>query len=214
MSQNDKPISATLDTAEPTVGPAEVPIWLLVFLGCLFYWGINFLDGHAGGFNNQVFEPFDSVTEVASLQPYDPVRQQLAMGKDVFDKTCATCHQPNGMGKAGQFPPLAGSDWINAPMPTRIGRIVLNGLSGSVTVKLESGGPPVSLNAAMAPLGDNYDDEHLAAALTYVRQQWGNHGSPVTAEQMKAIRAASAGKHGSWNPDDLMKMPLTDPLAK
>ena len=24
---------------------------------------------------------------------------------------CFTCHQPNGLGLAGQFPPLAGSDW-------------------------------------------------------------------------------------------------------
>jgi len=48
---------------------------------------------------------------------------QIASGKEIYMKAapggglCFTCHQPTGLGLPGQFPPLAGSDWVN---PTRI----------------------------------------------------------------------------------------------
>jgi mono/diheme cytochrome c family protein len=213
MSQNDKRAIASIEETEPTVGPAIVPIFFILLLGCMVFWGLNYLDGHAGGFNPQVFEPYDSLAEVASKQPYDPAGHELAVGKAIFDKTCALCHQPNGLGKADQFPPLAGSDWILAPSPARIGRIVMKGLTGSVRVTTPRG--PVSLNLTMPPPGDFVgNDEDVAAVLTYVRQQWGNNGSRIAPEQIKAIRAASAGKNGAWTQDELEKIPLTDEKAK
>src|SRR5690606_1534751 len=33
------------------------------------------------------------------------VDEQVAAGKELFNGTCATCHQPNGEGMAGVFPP-------------------------------------------------------------------------------------------------------------
>jgi len=69
----------------------------------------------------------------------------------VFKESCALCHQTTGLGKEGQFPPLAGSDWLLASGPNRIGRIVLNGLTGPIRV--EAAGGVVGLNATMAPLG-------------------------------------------------------------
>jgi mono/diheme cytochrome c family protein len=211
MSQNEQRIAANEEETEPRVGPANVPIWLLLLLGCMLYWGMNYLDGHAGGFNQEVFEPFDSYTQVAGIQPFDPKGHQLALGKATFEKTCILCHQANGLGKQDQFPPLVGSEWLLAPSPNRIGRIVLYGLSGPI--QLNAGPGPVSINAAMAPLGESLHDDEVAAALTYVRQQWGNNAGPVTAEQITAIRAA-VGNHGPWNQKDLEAVPLTDPTAK
>jgi mono/diheme cytochrome c family protein len=205
MSQEPQTKSANLEPAEPTAGQSGVPIWLILLLGLLVYWGMFYLDGHGGWFNPEVFEPFTRYNDVALSQPYDPERSYYALGEATFMKSCALCHQATGLGKDGQFPPLAGSDWLLAPGPNRIGRIVLNGLSGPIHV--EAAGGPVNLNATMAPLGGNYSDDEIGAVLTYARQQWGNKGSKITPEQIKKIRAAIAGHPGSFTPDELLTIP-------
>ena len=107
----------------------------------------------------------------------------IALGKAKFDTTCAACHQVSGLGKEGVAPPLVGSEWVLAPGPNRIAHIVLNGLTGQMTVK----GQPYNLT--MVAWRDNFTDKEIAAILTYVRSSWGNNASAVTPEQIKAARA-------------------------
>ena len=206
MNQNASQIRVDVEPDEPTAGQAGVPIWLILLLGLLVYGGLLYLDEHGGWFNPEVFAPFKKYEEVSLAQPYDPERSYYALGEAVFKESCALCHQMTGLGKADQFPPLAGSDWLTAPGPDRIGRIVLNGLSGPIRVEAANG--VVSLNATMAPLGVTYNDEKVAAVLTYARRQWGNNASKITPEQIKAIRTASAGHPGSFTPDELLKIPV------
>ena len=60
---------------------------------------------------------------------------QADRGKKIFSANCAVCHQPNGLGAAGQgYPPLAGSEIVNGGSK-RVGMIVLKGLQGPITVK-------------------------------------------------------------------------------
>jgi mono/diheme cytochrome c family protein len=213
MSQDAKQPPAIAEPAEPTAGQSFVPIWMVLALGALFFWAASFLDKHAGAFNPMVYEPYTSYEEVSKAMPSNPEAKFMAMGEATFNKSCALCHQPNGMGKEGQFPPLAGSDWLLAAGPNRIGRIVLHGLTGPIVVNTPRG--PVSLNATMAPLGDNYTDEELAAALSYVRKQWGNNADKISPGDIKALRAATASHPGPFVPADLMKMPMTmEPPAK
>jgi nitrite reductase (NO-forming) len=104
---------------------------------------------------------------------------QTEKGKLVFMQSCAMCHQPNGQGLPQAFPPLAGSDFLMADK-TRSIRIVVHGLSGSVTVNgtpYDSVMPPVTLT-----------DEQVANVLTYVRNSWGNTGEAVTVEEVKRVR--------------------------
>ena len=209
MNQNPPETAAPVERDEPVAGPSAVPIWLILLLGLLLYWGMNYVNDHGGWFNAQVYEPFRSYEEVAQCHPHNPEGDYLALGEATFKASCIACHQANGAGKEGQFPPLAGSDWLLAPSATRIGRIVLRGLNGSLRV--EANGKLVNLNAAMAPLGDSYDDEHLAAALTYVRQQWGNNAAKITPEEIKAIRAAVGSHPGPFTPDELLQIPLQPP---
>jgi len=206
MNQNAPQLRADVEPEEPTAGQAGVPIWLILLLGVLVYLGMLYFDEHGGWFNREVFAPFKKYEDVSLAQPYDPEAAYYALGESVFRGSCALCHQMTGLGKAGQFPPLAGSDWLNALGPDRIGRIVLNGLSGPIQVEAASG--VVSLNATMAPLGGSYSDEKVAAVLTYARGQWGNHASKITPEQIKAIRAAIAAHPGSFTPDELLKIPV------
>jgi mono/diheme cytochrome c family protein len=205
MSRNAQQTTAQAEPDEPVAGATGVPIWLILLLGLLLYWGMNYLNEHGGWFNPEVFEPFKSYAEVSLSQPYDPERSFSALGEATFKESCALCHQTTGLGKEGQFPPLAGSDWLLAPGPNRIGRIVLNGLSGPIRVEAANG--VVSLNATMAPLGGAYNDEKVAAVLSYVRRQWGNNASKITPEQIKTVRAAITGHPAPFTPEELLKIP-------
>ena len=99
--------------------------------------------------------------------------------------TCSACHQPTGAGIPGAFPPLAESEWVNGPVENLI-RIQLRGLMGPITVK------GTTYNSVMPPNATMSDDQ-IAAVLTYVRSNFGNKSSAVTADQVKALRS-EAGK--------------------
>ena len=113
------------------------------------------------------------------------VDEQVAAGKDLFNGTCATCHQPNGEGMPGVFPPLAKSDYIAADRK-RLTSVMLHGLQGPVTVNGKE------YNSIMPPMSQLTDDE-VAQLATYVLNSWGNPGGHVTkAEAAEARKAKPA----------------------
>ena len=57
----------------------------------------------------------------------------MTHGKEVYDKICTTCHQPDGRGMAGVFPPLAQSDFLMHDSERAI-RVLIEGLQGPITV--------------------------------------------------------------------------------
>jgi len=95
--------------------------------------------------------------------------------------TCVACHQATGLGIPGAFPPLAGSEWVNGPVENLI-RIQLRGLTGPITVAGKEFNSTMPPNSAMT-------DEQIADVLTYVRADWGNKGSAVTPDMVKALRS-------------------------
>jgi nitrite reductase (NO-forming)/hydroxylamine reductase len=104
----------------------------------------------------------------------------MAKGEAVFLANCAACHQPNGQGLAGAFPPLAGSDFLKGDRKA-VMSAALFGLSGPVTVN------GVEYNGVMPSMGHLPNDD-LAAALTYVFGAWGNDGSAVSVAEVAALR--------------------------
>ena len=94
-----------------------------------------------------------------------------ASGAATYDTICAACHQPNGLGLPGTFPPLAGHAPEVLSLPggrAYLARLVLFGLEGEITVDGKK------FNSTMPPLGESLSDEQLAAALDYVLRSWGN----------------------------------------
>ncbi|MFN2509522.1 MAG: cytochrome c, partial [Chthoniobacterales bacterium] len=122
-------------------------------------------------------------------------------GKKVYSANCATCHQANGLGVAGQYPPLAGSEWVMGSTK-RLGMIVLKGLEGPVTVKGAQYG-----SAVMQPWDKTLTDAKIADVLTYIRQEWGNTGGPVAPEGIAALRKEIAGRATSFHEADLKAVP-------
>jgi len=105
--------------------------------------------------------------------------QMLEKGARTFTEVCAACHQPQGQGLAGAFPPLAKSDFLMADKKRAIG-ILKNGLTGEVTVK------GVKFNGVMPKL--NLDAATIASVLTYVRSSFGNGGGDVSVEEVNAVK--------------------------
>ena len=108
---------------------------------------------------------------------------QVRAGQALFAGTCSVCHQGNGAGLPGVFPPLAKSDFLAADHKRTIG-IVLHGLNGKVTVNGQE------YNSVMPPMTQLNDDE-VANILTYVINSWGNPGGRISTDDVKQQRAAS-----------------------
>jgi nitrite reductase (NO-forming) len=114
---------------------------------------------------------------------------QIKAGQALFAGTCSVCHQNNGAGLPGVFPPLAKSDFLSGDLKRAIG-VVINGLSGPVTVN----GQPY--NSVMPPMSQLNDDE-IANILSYVMNSWGNPGGAVSKEDVQKVRATPAPKAAS-----------------
>jgi mono/diheme cytochrome c family protein len=192
--------SVNQNGAEPAAGFSTVPIWLVVLFGGALYWGGLFLSDHAGGFNKDVYDPYQSYEDVFAANPQDPAAKLQAEGRRVFETTCAACHQLSGLGQEGKAPPLSGSEWVLAPGGDRIVRVVLNGLTGPITVKGQE------WNLTMLAWRDTYNDEQIAAVLTYVRSHFDNKAGPITPELVKAARA---DKHPGYETSpELLRIPV------
>ncbi len=122
----------------------------------------------------------------------------LAQGHSQYS-VCAACHQANGRGMPGAYPPLAGSEFASAAPEIPI-RIVILGLQGPLTVKGQK------YNAVMAPWGTTFNDEQIAAVVTYIRSQWGNKAPAVTAADVKRVREATKARKTSLTEADLKKL--------
>ncbi len=107
---------------------------------------------------------------------------QVEKGKQVYMGLCFACHQPDGNGLPGVFPPLAKSDFLLADRERAI-RIVLKGLTGPVTVSGKT------YDSAMPPQEAALTDAQVADVLTYITNAWGNSGEAFTTDQVKAIRS-------------------------
>jgi mono/diheme cytochrome c family protein len=179
-------------------------IFLIFAVICLFFAGAAYLQMYDGGWKASEMNPSTKVALTASggsaeggFAAKAPETFEEA-GKRVYAQVCQACHQANGQGLPGSFPPLAGSEWVSGGSERGI-NIVLSGLSGPITVK------GTSYNGAMAAFGGMLSDMEVAAVLTHVRSQWGNSGVAVTEEAVAAVREAH-GKHGTWTGDELLKL--------
>jgi cytochrome c oxidase cbb3-type subunit 2 len=106
----------------------------------------------------------------------------IAAGKQLFDNNCAACHQADGNGLPGAFPPLKANAVVNNPDPGEHIHVVLFGLQGKAI-----GG--VSYSSPMPDWGTQFNDQQIADIIDYERSAWGNHGKQITAKDVAAVRA-------------------------
>lgn len=126
-----------------------------------------------------------STTPMSTKAPSsDDLSARIAAGGRLYKTYCVGCHQAEGQGIQGTFPPLAKSDYLMTDKSRAIAA-VLNGLTGPVEVNGQR------YNGVMPPMGHLKDDE-IADILSYVRQSWGNEGEAVSAADVAAQRGKAS----------------------
>jgi nitrite reductase (NO-forming) len=104
-------------------------------------------------------------------------------GEATYARVCSACHQPDGRGLTGAFPPVAQSDYLKTATKAQIIDHVLRGAQGPMTVN------GTTYNGVMPPMAFLTDDE-IANVLTYVRTSWGNGLDAVTTDDVAKARGA------------------------
>ncbi|WP_395749512.1 c-type cytochrome [Prosthecobacter sp.] len=115
-------------------------------------------------------------------QGADPFAKAMKKGAAGY-AVCGGCHQGNGGGLPGQYPPLDGSEFVLGGTE-RLVRIVQHGLTGPVTVK----GQGYNFPGGMMPFGASMSSEDLANVLTFVRNSWSNKAGMITKEMVAKVR--------------------------
>ncbi len=177
---------------EPEEGSEPTPWWVWASSGLLLFVMGFYLGRYGGSFSTAAHESEEPGTtrETPEATAVD--------GGVVFAGMCQACHQGSGLGIPGQYPPLAGSDWLVKDHQTPI-RIVLRGLQGEIVVK------GARFNNSMPRFFDRLSDEEIAAVLTHVRSSWGNNAPAVTAAQVDSVRRQTANRQ-PWSSMELSKM--------
>jgi len=112
-----------------------------------------------------------AITLLFAVLPWcAPARADELAGKSQYLKICSACHQADGRGVPDAFPALAGNAFVQGDARS-VAAVPLLGRGG------------------MPNFSKRLDDATLAAILSYVRSAWGNTASPITAEQIAALRA-------------------------
>ncbi|MBG31296.1 MAG: dehydrogenase [Opitutae bacterium] len=124
-------------------------------------------------------------------------------GAEVYSREghCVTCHQANGKGLPDSgFPPLNGTHWATGD-PDLLIKLTLKGLMGPIEVQ----GRTYPGQVPMTPFEHLLKDDEIAAALTYVRNSFGNKASVIQPNQVSAVREAVKNHVGLFKPTDLLK---------
>jgi mono/diheme cytochrome c family protein len=205
------------EKAEPTVGMVAFPLWLLAIFGVCIFGGALYLGLFSGGFSGDVYDEtagsaaFGRAKGAAGASGAGAetatTRTPAELGKLVYAQNCQQCHQANGMGIAGQFPPLVGSEWVTGS-EKRLAMILLKGLQGPFTVNGQS------YNGAMPAWEKTLTDKKISQVLTYIRSEWGNAAGEILPEQMASARKEFAARTEPWTQADLEAIPADATLPK
>jgi hypothetical protein len=166
---------------EPHEGSGSLPTLFLLFFAGTAAFSAMYLVKHRG-------EDLGFAGDQRSPQRLVPTEMTPELA---FQKNCASCHQANGRGVEGTFPPLAGSPWVVADGETPI-RVVLMGLTGPITVN------GATYRGTMPGFRAALSDRDIALAVTHARKSFGNQAAEVTAEDVAKVRATLEGRSAPW----------------
>jgi mono/diheme cytochrome c family protein len=186
------------EMAEPQDGLEPVPVWLILGFLTLAGWAGWYIAMNSGGFSADQYNE-KAVFAAKSAEPPKPV-DPMVLGRRIYNN-CVTCHQQQGEGVEGAFPPLAGSEMVTGS-PEQLAAILLHGLHGPLRVKGKV------YDGEMPEWGSKLKDEQIAAVLTYIRASFGNSAPPVNPELVKQVREATASRNRPWTEAELRQFRL------
>lgn len=119
-----------------------------------------------------------TISAFQQKQSFD-LKASIARGKEIYVAQCLSCHMEEGQGIEDVYPPLAKADYLMADKARSIQQ-VLYGAIGEMKVN----GKVYNLEMT----GFDLSDQEASDVLNYIRNSWGNKGSAVTSEDVKASR--------------------------
>jgi len=140
--------------------------------------------------------------EVLTVSLNENELRQFSMGRQKYLASCAGCHGSDGAGVNRMGPPLAGSEWVTEN-EIRLSLIILHGMEGPIEVTGKKYDSPDIL--PVMPSHSTMDDASIAAILTYIRNEWGNHAPAVSGRTVSTTRHTSQGRVYPWIADELNK---------
>jgi mono/diheme cytochrome c family protein len=177
------------EKSEPDEGFEPTPWWVwTISVLVLFIMGY-YLGRYSGTFGTVAHE-----VEMPLAAMEEHIEREVR-GDILYAGMCQACHQSNGQGVPGRYPPLVGSDWVirDAETPARI---VLFGLEGPIIVRGNT------YNERMDPFHNRLNDREIAAVVTYIRTTWGNEASEVSPDLVGELRESHQGR-GLWRAPEL-----------
>ncbi|HEY1082085.1 MAG TPA: cytochrome c [Prosthecobacter sp.] len=190
---------------DQAAGQEPAPVWVIFLFMIIAIIAGGQLGPMTGGFSFDVSNPFTS-NKLGGADPRgsgpggdvqaDPFQVAMKKGASGY-AVCGGCHQGSGLGIAGQYPPLAGSEWVLGGTE-RLIRVVQHGLTGQVTVK----GQNYNFPGGMQGFGAAMSAGDLANVLTYIRNNWGNEATMVTKEMVEKVRSEEK-RASQWTMADL-----------
>lgn len=124
---------------------------------------------------------FSLLLIAASISAYaqSDLTSSIARGKIVYEGNCIACHQANGEGLEGTFPPLANTGRLTDK--ARLVNNIYNGASGEIIVN----GKKYDMEMFPVPI----NDKEIADVLNYVRNSWGNKNTEIITEaEVKSLK--------------------------
>lgn len=185
---------------EPMDRLVPVSMVIMVFIAVLFFWAGVYITLYNGNFDPFTYDERRTGAGVKE-EPPAPPEPLPVLGAKIYKRNCVQCHQEDGKGVDGSYPPLVGAPWVTGS-PERMAKLILSGMQGDIEVL----GKKV-LAGNMPAWRENLNDRQIAAVMTYLRtkKEWNHNSSEVTPEQISEIRKA-VGSRGPWTPEELLKL--------
>lgn len=149
-------------------------------------WKITF-DGDKAAFGTEELAEMEKRKTATHIRTPDKVNDNLGRnasspGEATYYTYCSTCHQKDGRGASGRFPPLANTDWVSGDKE-RLIKIILEGMEGSIEINGEA------YNGVM-PQHSFLSDTEISNVLTYIRSNFGNDASAIEVDEISKIRSS------------------------
>lgn len=186
---------------DPLEGREPMPWWFVATIVLALFWGGWYLGRYGGDFGTATHTALGggrqaSIAGAAASAVAAAAANPVQQGERLYQNNCQGCHQQNGRGVPGTFPPLVGSEWVTG-RPETLARLLLLGLVGPVQVD------GATYDGAMPGWKDLLEDEEIAAIATYLRQ-WAPNAAPgIDAAQVALLRTAHAARTTAWTAAEL-----------
>jgi len=176
-----------------------LPFFLFLMVCTWFTWAGVGLSADANSFS---LHPDREMTpdELAAAE----ARAKARMAERLYATYCGACHQPNGRGIPGTYPPLDGSEWLDDGK--RVVSLTSAGLLGRIEVMGQAYDNPTGMPAIAKTA--NLKPEQIVTIVNYVRSSWSNVDKKypeVMVEDAEEAIQALGDRSIPWTPQELLQ---------